>query len=94
MENKYIVTSILDKEYIWIFPGIMDHKRYFEMIRDSARFNELLCPVYVGPEVTLVSAGFVDFREDSVQCHGHSYSLDVGSRPEEDSKLAELTHYG
>lgn len=35
----------------------------------------------------IVGAGFVSHTRDGMQCWGRSESLDVDSRPEEDSKL-------
>ena len=36
---------------------------------------------------TLVSAGFVSFSKEGLQCFGKSVSLEKSSRPEEDSAL-------
>lgn len=36
---------------------------------------------------TLVSAGFVSFSKEGLQCFGKSVSLDIKARPKEDSAL-------
>lgn len=36
---------------------------------------------------TLLSAGFVVFTPDGLECYGESVSLGVKARPEEDTKL-------
>lgn len=83
MHAKYIVIRTKapggerEMEIPLMFPHILIHKDFAE----TARFNERL------RRGKVVSAGFVSISEGKLHCFGESESLNIKSRPKEDSDL-------
>lgn len=84
MHAKYIVIRTKrpaggekEMEIPLMFPCILIHKEFAE----TARFNAHL------RRGKVVSAGFVSISEGRLHCFGESESLNIKSRPKEDSEL-------
>ncbi len=45
----------------------------------------------MGPNDTVIGAGFITYTKDGVQCWGSSVSLKIKSRPEQDSRI--INHF-
>jgi len=83
VEKKYIVVETMFSEQIIIFSTVLEHKT-------------------VAGNMNVVSAGFIDIipyrdKDDlgtvlklDAHCYGFSKSLDIKSRPKEDSILANI----
>lgn len=75
MKTKYIVIRHPKYPYntLIMFPEYISHREFYD---DYDVHGEI------------VSAGFILRRDGEFICHGESVSLDVKSRPAEDSTLA------
>ena len=76
MQKKYIVVEQLFSENIIIFSAVLDHKT-------------------VAGDMKVISAGFVNiavngFGKVFTNCWGKSKTLEISSRPKEDSILANI----
>lgn len=80
---KYIVTSLEDKELIFIFPRDVDHDRMAEAI-EAIRFGSSQnWERKLRKDGEMISAGFID----NGKCHGRSETLGINSRDDADTKL-------
>lgn len=82
MSIKYIVMQLEDQLTLFTFPRSVDHDRMYEAL-GAIRFG---CPSnwsrkYRDGEA--ISAGFIT----DGKCHGKSETLNLKSRPDEDTKL-------
>ncbi len=83
---KYVVAAIGDEESIFTFPRDVDHDRMAEAI-EAIRFggpSNWNRKFHKTGEGEMVSAGFVDSEGN---CHGRSETLNLDSRPREDTLL-------
>lgn len=83
---KYIVvkkqvSEFLAKEFPIIFPQELVHSEVFENIKKL-----------IGDNVDVTAAGEVSLF-DGVTCSGHSETLEIGSRGEEDERLFRTYDY-
>jgi len=81
---KYVTLNLLGEDSIILFPKAIAHKEIVEAVRFMKVENGRgqWSRAYV--DLDIVSAGFVDYAGN---CHGESISLDVQSRPVEDTEL-------
>lgn len=84
MNAKYIVIKSHEQEFMFTFPELIMHSdmsKAMQTLMDSP-------PYWPWPhdKSEIVSAGFVT---PSGQCYGRSESLNVNSRPAEDTKLLQ-----
>lgn len=72
-----------EMKYIIVDDGMMEKPVIFD---DATDHSQMASDLF-GFKKDVVSAGFVSFSKDGLQCYGRSVSLNIKSRPEEDSKL-------
>ena len=84
MSLKYIVMQHKGNESIFVFPSIVDHDRMFEAL-ESIRFGESRNWERKYKQGEAISAGFITRGK----CHGRSETLNLESRPKEDTELFE-----
>ena len=82
MKSKYIVMMLDGKESIFIFPAFVAHDRMFEAL-ECIRFGSERNWERKFRQGEAVSAGFVE----GGKCSGQSETLDLESRPEQDTLL-------
>ena len=71
---KYVILKTPDDELI---AYVFSRRIFHNMIGEALLFCDVL------------GAGFIDFKDGVVRCHGWSASLDVTSRGEEDARIIQ-----
>jgi hypothetical protein len=74
LSMKYIVVSGPGGEVPVLFGQALHHR---------------WVATHFGGPGNVISAGFVQLRGSEIECHGHSSSLGIESRPDADSRLVQ-----
>ena len=96
MMMKYIVVTAtnrdLDHDYelILLFPCVLTHKNFFETVYRMARHRQGGMRIDVED---VVSAGFVRFTPEGLECYGESESLRKKSREIDTAILRNQSEY-